>query len=172
MGPIGFLAAHLSDSTAAWAERTLLTALCTVFSGCAVGNFGTLAAIVERRDTVSVLSVYAVGLHVRTRADDRGAHLGYSRRVYVFAADDTLQPGWYFVRVPSPARSAFAQDLTTVGIDLSVVSPESGLSLGYVHTRFLARVPYDACVVIGYGGTGLGITQFHSFAEDAACAKP
>lgn len=164
--------ARLGNSMPRWTGRGLSVALCTALSGCAVGSFGTLAANVERRDTVSVLSVYAVGLHVRTRADDRGAHFGYSRRVYAFAADDALQPGWYLLRVPSPARSALAQDMTTVGIDLSMALPEAGLSLGYVHTRLLARVPLEACVLIDYAGAGLGIARIQTFAEDAVCATP
>jgi hypothetical protein len=164
--------AQRGTSVPRWAARGLWMALCTASSGCAIGSFGTLAANVDRRDTVSVLSVYAVGLHLRTRADDRGAHLGYSRRVYTFAADDTLQPGWYLLRVPSPAGNALAQDMTTFGIELSVVAPEAGLSLGYIHTRLMARVPHDACVVIDYAGAGLGITRLQTFAEDAACAKP
>lgn len=172
MAPTRFLAAPLGSRTRSGAERVLLVALCSASSGCAVGSFGTLAANVERRDALSVMSVYAVGLHVRTRADDRGAHFGYSRRVYAFPADDTLQPGWYFLRVPSPDRSAFAQNLMTFGIDISVAAPDAGLSLGYSHTRLLARVPLDACVVIGYAGAGLGIARIQTFAEDAACANP
>lgn len=166
------LDARLGNRLPRAAGRGLAMALCTALSGCAVGSFGTLAAHVDRRDTVSVLSVYAVGLHVRTRADDRGAHLGYSRRVYAFAADDGLQPGWYFLRVPSPARGAFAQDLRTVGVDISLAAPLAGLSLGYVHTRLLARVPLDACVLIDYAGAGLGIARIQTFAEVATCATP
>lgn len=166
------LSARRGVGTHRWIVTVPLITLCNALSGCAVGSFGTLAAKVERRDTLSMLSVYSAGLHLRTRADDRGANFGYSRRVYAFAADDTLQPGWYFLRVPSPARSAFAQDLKTVGIDLSLSAPEAGLALGYAHTRLMARVALDDCVIIDYVGSALRIARFQTCAKDTACAKP
>ena len=69
----------------------------------------------QRAGTVTTLDVYSVGLHLRTRADDAGAHLGLARRTSVFADDPALQPGWYLFAVPSPAQSALAQDLVTLG---------------------------------------------------------
>ena len=149
-----------------------LTTLCTALSGCAVGSFGTLAANVESRDTVSVLSVYSVGVHLRTRADDPGGHIGYSKRSYVFVADGTLAPGWYFLSVPSPARSAYAQDLTTIGLELSAAAPIKGISLGYAHTRLLARMPSNACVLIEYVGPDLQVGKLKTCEEDTVCAKP
>lgn len=146
-----------------------LTTICAALSGCAVGSVGTLVANVERRDTASVLSVYSVGLHLRTRPDDPGAHIGYSKRTYVFIADGTLAPGWYFLSVPSPARSALAQDLTTIGVDLSPAAPTAGLSLGYVHTRLLARVPWNACVLIEYFGSEMRINKLQT-CEENTCA--
>ena len=155
-----------------WGAAAPLIILCTALSGCAVGSFGTLAVNIQHRDTLSVLSVYSVGLHVRTRADDPGAHFGYSKRTYAFAADDTLAPGWYFLSVPSAARSAFAQELLTVGADLSLGEPAAGLSLGYVYTRLLARVPLDACVLIQYVGSEVRIDKLQTCTEDTACAIP
>ena len=149
-----------------------MTTFCAALSGCAVGSIGTLAANVERHDTVSVLSVYSVGLHLRTRADDPGAHIGYSKRSHVFVADDTLASGWYFLNVPSPARSAFAQDLTTIGVDLSPAAPTAGISLGYVHTRLFARVPSNACVLIEYVGSELRINKLQTYEENTVCVVP
>lgn len=140
-------------------------------SGCAIGSVGTLAAHVQRHDNVSVLSIYSVGLHVRTQADDPGAHLGYSRRTYFFAVDDMLASGWYFLRAPSPERSAFAQDLMTLGIDLSTTAPDAGLSVGYAHTRLFARVPIDASVHIQFR-SDLRIEKFSTLPEESSCAIP
>ena len=154
-----------------WATLALL-ALCIALSSCAVGNFGILAANVQRRDNVSVLSVFSVGLHVRTRGDDPGAHFGYSRRSYAFAADDTLMPGWYFLSVPSPARPAFAQDLMTIGVEVSSAAPEAGFTLGYARTRLLARLPLEASVFIGYVGSDQLIDKFQIYSEDTVCAVP
>lgn len=149
-----------------------LIVVCAALSGCAVGSVGTLAANVQRRDTLSVLSVYSVGLHWRTRADDPGVHFGYSKRTYAFVVDDTLTPGWYFLSVPSPAGSAFAQDLMTIGMDLSAAAPQAGLSLGYVRTRLFARVPLDASVLIEYVGSDLRIEKLQTCVENTACAIP
>lgn len=165
------LPADPGAGTRRWGRAALLLTLCAALSGCALGSFGSLAANVERRDTLTVLSIYSVGLQLRTRADDPGLHFGYSKRSYTFAADDTLTPGWHFLRVPSPAQSAFAQDLMTIGLDLSVVAPEAGFSVGYVHTRLLARVPPDASVLIEYAGPELRIDKFRICAEDTRCAN-
>jgi hypothetical protein len=135
-------------------------------SGCAVGNVGTMAANVQRHETLSVMSVYSVGLHVRTRADDPGAHFGYSKRVYVFAADPSLAPGWHFLSVPSPAAGALALDLLTIGVDASLAAPEAGIALGHAHTRFYARLPSDGCMLLKYVGPDLRIDKFITCAED------
>lgn len=140
-----------------------------MLSGCAVGNVGTLAANVERHDAVSVLSVYSVGLHLRTRGDDPGAHFGVSKRSHVFVGDDMPTPGWYFFRVPSPAREALAQDLTTFGVDLSTTAPAAGISLGYVHTRLIARVPSSADMLIEFVGHDLRIEKVKTCEENTAC---
>lgn len=141
--------------------------LCALsLSGCAIGSVGTVAADIRRYETLSVMSVYSVGLHVRTRADDPGAHFGYSKRVYVFAADDSLPLGWYFISVPSPVGAAFALDLRTAGVEVSLAAPEAGFALGYVHTRLHARLPSDSCTLIKYLGPDLRIDKFTTCAED------
>lgn len=149
-----------------------MVTLCAALGGCAVGGVGTLAANVQRRDTLSVLSVYSVGLHFRTREDDLGVHIGYSKRTYSFIADDTLEPGWYFLSVPSPSRSAVAQELMTVGMDLSAAAPEAGFALGYVHTRLHARVPSDASMLIEYVGSDLRVDRLQTCGEKNACDIP
>jgi len=142
-------------------------AVCALgLSGCAVGSFGTVAAKVQRHETLSVMSVYSVGLHVRTRADDPGAHFGYSKRVYVFAADPSLATGWHFLRVPSPAAGALALDLLTIGVDASLAAPEGGVALGHAHTRFYARLPSGGCMLLKYVGPDLRIDKFITCSED------
>ena len=63
----------------------LCTGLWLALGGCAVGRNGTLAAQVQHDGTLTTVAVYSVGLHLRTRSDDLGAHLGLARRASVFA---------------------------------------------------------------------------------------
>ena len=119
-------------------------------SACAIGNIGTLAAKVERTGNVATVDMYSAGLHLRTRPDDSGVHLGYSHRTYVFVSESTLEPGWYIFKAPLPEREAVAQDLMTVGIELSTVAPTAGITLGYSHDRLHARVPVDESVYVQY----------------------
>lgn len=128
----------------------LCTGLWLALGGCAVGHIGTLAAQVQHDGTLTTVAVYSVGLHLRTRSDDLGAHLGLARRASVFAAGTGLQPGWHLFVVPSPPQPALAQDLASLGIDLSAQAPLAGLTLGYSRTRLLARLPADASVYIEY----------------------
>lgn len=157
----------------ALAVRTVpaVLVISAALSGCAVGNVGTLVAQVQQRGNVSELSVYSVGLHLRNRADDPGAHLGVSRRTYFFLADGLLAPGWYLLRAPLAPVEAMAQDLMTVGIDFTTAAPEAGLSLGYTHTRLLARVPLDASVLIEYGAD-LRVEKFTVLKQESTCAIP
>lgn len=141
----------------------------SVLCGCAVGRFGTLAAHVQLRGDLSDVTVYSIGLHLRARNDDPGAHLGFSKRIYTFAGADLSPPGWYVLRVPLPACTAVAQDLSTFGIDLATAPPAGGLSLGYVHTQIFARVPPDASVLIQYG-PGLRIDKLSTLTETTSCA--
>ncbi len=138
-------------------------------SACAIGSVGTLAAKVERSGDVSVMDLYSAGLHLRTRPDDLGAHLGYSHRTYVFVSDDTLNPGWYFLRVPSPHRDAVAQDLMTAGIEYSVVAPLAGVTLGYSHSSLHARVPADESVYIEYAGIDTHVVRMRSCRKEEPC---
>jgi hypothetical protein len=147
----------------------LLLAVGAALSACAIGNVGTLAAKVERNGAVSVLDLYSAGLHLRTRPDDQGAHLGYSHRAYVFVSDDTVNPGWYFLQVPSPRRDAVAQDLMTVGIEFSTVAPLAGVTLGYSHNRLYARVTADESIYIGYAGSDTRVVSLQYCGKEEPC---
>ena len=147
----------------------LYLAVCVALSACAIGNVGTLAAKVERNGEVTILDLYSAGLHLRTRPDDLGAHFGYSRRTYVFVSDDTVDPGWYFLQVPSLHCDAVAQDLMTVGIEFSAVAPLSGVTLGYSHSRLHARVPVHESIYIEYAGTDTRVVRLEYCKEEDAC---
>ena len=145
---------------------------CGAFGGCAVGGVGTLLAHVEPREMVSVLSIYSLGIHLRQRDDDPGVHVGYSRRSYTFAGRMDATPGWHVMSVPAPTDSAIAQDLLTIGLDVTATAPEAGLTLGYLHTRLLARMPVDGDQVIEYAGTNLRIHPLPACSKDTPCATP
>lgn len=151
------------------AKAALPLVVSVALSACAIGNVGTLAARVERTGNVSAVHLYSAGLHLRTRPDDSGAHLGYSHRTYVFVSDGTLLPGWYFLKVPSPQRDAVAQDLMTVGIEISTVAPLAGVTLGYSHSRLHARVPADESVYVEYDGTNTDVVKIQFCREEDAC---
>jgi len=163
-------APHRGQQAGAAAARCVLLALvCAAIGGCAIGNTGTLTAHLERGDTLSVLTVYSLGLHLRTRVDDPGAHLGYSRRSYTFAGSVQAAPGWYFLRLPALDDDAIAQELMTVGIDVTPATPDASITLGYLHTRLLARVAVDADVLIEYAGSRQRIERVIFCTKDTAC---
>ncbi len=109
--------------------------------GCAVGNIGTLAGKVSHFEGTSLIELYSIGLHIRTRSDDSGLHFGFSERdYYLLENNKKIQGGWYLFCVPFPNSESVAQNLTTYGMDISLMSPESGISLGYQQTIFHYRV--------------------------------
>ena len=158
------------ETTSSFALSVVLTiAMSTALSACAIGNLGSLAAKVAKNGDVSTLDLYSVGLHLRTRPDDLGAHLGYSHRTYVFESDETPDPGWYFLVVPSPRRDAVAQDLTTIGIEVSTVAPLAGITLGYSHNSLYARIPADESVYVEYADANNRVIRLRYCREDEPC---
>lgn len=158
-------------------RASLRTALSVVFvlmatvalSGCAIGNVGTLATKVERNGNVSTIDMYSIGLHLRTRSDDSGAHLGYSHRKYVFDSKSTLEQGWYFFKAPLPDREAVAQDLITVGIELSIVEPVTGIMFGYSHNKLHTRTPIDRSVYVQFDRNNTRVVKIQYCKEDEPC---
>lgn len=116
-----------------------LFSLIPVVLGCAVGNKGMIAGKVSHYEGTSLMELYSIGLHARTRTDDSGIHLGFSKRDYYFFNED-IQSGWYLFNVPFQNSESVAQSLKTYGIDISFTPPESGISVGYQQTVFQARV--------------------------------
>ena len=150
----------------------LVFALVTILmlSGCAIGNVGTLASKVERSGNVSTVDMYSIGLHLRTLPDDSGAHLGYySHRQYVFDSESTLEQGWYFFKTPLPEREAVAQDLMTVGIELSIVAPVAGITLGYCHNKIHTRTPVDGSVYVQFDRNNTGVVNVQHYKKDEPC---
>ena len=140
-----------------------------VLSGCAIGNAGTLASKVERNGNVSTITMYSIGLHLRTRSDDSGAHLGYSHRKYVFDSESTLEQGWYFFNAPLPERESVAQDLMTVGIELSIVAPVAGITLGYCHNTLHTRTPVDGSVYVQFDRNDTRVVNVQHCKKDEPC---
>jgi hypothetical protein len=147
----------------------LAASCCLALAGCAVGPVGTLAAQVQHDGSVTTLAVYSLGLHLRTRSDDLGAHLGLARRISVFADDTALRAGWYLFKVPSPPQAALAQDLLTLGLDLSAQAPLAGLSLGYNRSRLHARVPADASVSIQFSRADRRVVHIGTCSDTTPC---
>lgn len=140
-----------------------------VLSGCAIGNVGTLASKVERNGNVATVDMYSIGLHLRTRSDDSGAHLGYSYRQYVFDSESTLEQGWYFFNAPLPERESVAQDLMTVGIELSIVAPVAGITLGYCHNKLHTRTPVDGSVYVQFDRNNTRVVNVQHCKKDEPC---
>jgi hypothetical protein len=99
-------------------RRVLITVLLLIASGCTIENYGATAARVSKSETAIVYDVYALGGQVRTRTDDAGLSLGYTKRSYVFAVPSEGGPseGWHYFHVPLPDRPALALHLVTVGL--------------------------------------------------------
>lgn len=133
---------------------SLAVCVATVSSGCSVGRYGTVAAHVTHLRGATHLSVHSLGLHLRTRDDDAGVHIGYAQRIYVFPSIENVAAGWHFLVVPFPEKESFAQDLRTYGVDLLLSAPDLSLSLGYTRTQLLARIPLNADILIEYANPG------------------
>ena len=166
----GFWVMPAAQSTLCPALRLALVLMVTAALGaCAIGNFGTLAARVERSGNMATVDMYSAGLHLRMRADDSGAHLGYSHRRYVFVSTGQLEPGWYIFRAPLPDREAMAQDLMTVGIELSTVAPTAGITLGYSHDTIRARVAVEESLYIQYDLDNTRVVKVDYCQEGGPC---
>lgn len=140
-------------------------------NGCAVGRYGTVAAHVTHLHDATQLAVHSLGLHLRTRNDDSGVHIGYAQRIYVFPAIENLSAGWHFLVVPLPEQDSFAQDLSTYGVDLMLSAPDRSLSLGYARTQLLSRVPWNADVLIEYANPGLRAVTIKTCSEMTPCIR-
>jgi hypothetical protein len=136
-----------------------------VVSSCTIDNYGATAARISKSESALVFDVYAIGGQLRTRADDAGLSLGYTKRSYVFAppSDGGPSEGWHYFHVPLPDQPAVALNLTTVGLDLRAVRSAVGLALGYRASTILAQVDRDSHVVlvIRYKPSEPEITRLH-----------
>jgi len=144
-------------------------AVCALLAGCSVGNVGLLGARVADFDGGQSVEVHAPGLHLRGRADDPGASLGYTRRVYYFGGAGALAPGWHFFRIPLPDAGALALERRSLGIELATAEPEAGLAIGYEQVIVQARVPSDASMVLEYAPGGRTPFRYVQCGSPASC---
>ena len=113
--------------------------------------------------------MYSIGLHLRTRSDDAGAHLGYSHRKYVFESQSTLEQGWYIFKTPLPDREAIGQDLMTFGIELSIIAPLEGITFGYSRNQLYTRIPIDRSVYVQFDSNNTRVEKVKYCNEDEPC---
>lgn len=118
--------------------------------GCAINNYGALAANITKATGAWVIDVYSIGGYLRGRPDDSGITLGWTRRSYIFPerSEELLVPGWHYFAFRWPNERAVAQHTETIGVDLIVTSPERSLALGYKRSTVLARVPAGSNVLM------------------------
>lgn len=129
--------------------RWLSVGLVIAINGCAIGSYGLLAAKVRVHGDVATIATQSIGLQLRTRADDRGAHFGYSNRTYVVPRDQAprVSPGWYLFRIPDVPAPALSVQSSTYGIEWSLNEPVAGISIGYAYTDIFARLPLDGSML-------------------------
>lgn len=132
-------------------SATILVGMLCV-SGCALGNVGMIGAHIQDFTGGQTVEIHVAGFHLRTRSDDAGASLGYTRRTYVFGAATSLPTGWHFFHIPLPSIDVIALDKHSLGVDISSVEPFQGLTIGYDHTQLRARVRIDSSIYLEYGG--------------------
>lgn len=113
-----------------------------LISGCAINNYGLLAARVTHVDGAMVVDVYGIGGYLRTWPDDPGVTFGWTRRSYVFSErlEQLQNPGWRYFSVQKPDDVALVQDTRALGFDLSFANPVWNATFGYKVTTILARI--------------------------------
>ena len=123
-----------------WCALLTLSLLATG-TGCAINGLGTIAARVERADGALVYTTYAPGLSLRTRAEERGAVLGFTERTCI-ALLDVQAPlsGFYLGRLPAYPAHCYARHLTAWGTELRTSAPDFSFTVGYRDTALLAWV--------------------------------
>ena len=133
----------MSNHAAMRAVLTLLpgvVALC--LGGCSLNGGGAIAARIDRADGALVYTTYAPGLSLRTRAEERGAVLGFSTRTCIAALDARAPAGGlYLGRLPSYPARCYARHLTSWGAELRTSVPDLSFSVGFRDSAFLARTP-------------------------------
>ncbi len=113
-----------------------------ILGGCSFNGYGIVAVEVERADGALLYTHHAPGLQIRTRPDDVGASLGFTRRACIgLLGANSPASGWYFGFAP-PSPHCYASDRTTWGGELRVAPPDLSLGIGLRQTVVLAQVEY------------------------------
>lgn len=129
-----------------------------------------MAAEVTQSSDAVVVDSYSVGSWLRTRADDPGLSIGWTRRSYVYSrvAVPNAAPGWHYFAIPLADLPAVVVDARTTGIELRPANREVRLALGYAATTILAQIPNDESVVLAasYQPAHPELTHIYTKRED------
>lgn len=82
------VAPSLATCTRRLPRAVAVAAVSGPLQGCAVDTPGTLVSRATRADSAVVVDLYTLGVHLRTRSEDRGLTNGLGRRSYVVAVED------------------------------------------------------------------------------------
>ncbi len=104
-------------------------------SGCALGNYGTLAARATYTPTAVVIDTFVLGGQIRPGSNDLGASVGYRTASYIFPRAETslTEPSveWSFFHVPQFPGKPVTRANTTLGLEVQATPEISGINLGY-----------------------------------------
>src|SRR6185437_8668676 len=129
--------------------RIMVVAVGLAATGCAYNNVGFVAANVTETADAVVVDTYSIGAYLRTRPDDPGVSVGYSRHSYLFTRDELpdAAPGWHYWSIPLGA-TAHVIDSRVAGLDVRATQRETSVAFGYAATTVMAQIPKDDSVIM------------------------
>ncbi len=107
--------------------------ICVLLAACAVNDYGTVSTSLDRADGATVLSMTGFGIWLRTRPEEAGLSIGWSRQVYVIP--DSVTP-------PQPAASV-ARIGRTAGLSIDLTNGVS-FTLGVEDRAVMAAIDRNA----------------------------
>lgn len=144
-----------------------LLGLASLLCGCAIDRAGALWARVVPGDGAWVLQIHAPGAYFQTDGPEgAGLTVGYSRREYVFPADEVPMPeeGWHLFRLPAVAvGDALAVHAKSIGAEVRFGRAEPGFTLG-VRSVTASRGPVP-------GIDSFRLLIFHPGAPERTCLR-
>ena len=129
--------------------RIIVVAVGLATTGCAYNAVGFVAANVTKTADAVVVDAYSVGAYLRTRPDNPGVSVGYSRHTYLFTRDELpdAAPGWHYWSIPLGA-TAHVIDSRVAGLDVRATQRETSVALGYAATTVMAQIPSNDSVIL------------------------